>query len=515
MAFNPGSFRLREYEAMQENARSGTSTNVPSYTQQTGRDLPATPATTPTGPFYGAQTKTITLPDGTKTTAIDIGSAKPPAATEIGMVSPISGLTITGTERNMAKEREAMNIGYTKEYIASRGGINSQGYFNDTPLSGQLSAAEYKSVTKPDGSIDTRAQAKILQEKEIAELVKGGMSIAEATSKVTSKWGEFALPNVVGGYDKNGNPVVGGQYDASGKFVGTTTGGTTVGGSDNVSQEKRDAFALVEQTMRSYGFNETELTEILNYVKTGLLNPRMGANQLVIELRNLPSYKTRFAGNETRRAAGLNALSEAEYLAQEKDYSETLRRYGQQRLANRAQFATLIGNDISNTELGSRVSMAVNRLANANPAIKSQLKAFYPTINDSDIVAFFLSPKEALPELEAKVTTAEIGATAAQYGLEADLARATELQKYGVDLARARQGYENIAQVLPRTEMLSDIYKQAGIDYTQATAEAEEFKGLASARRARNQLAQLEAAAFSGASGLGRTSLTSNIGGAI
>lgn len=470
-------------------------------------------------PFYHSTgvMKDVKLPDGRTIKALDVGSTKPPAATKIGMVSAASGLTITGTERNMAKEREAMNLGITKEYIASRGGINSQGYYNDTPLSGQLSAAEQKQVTKPDGSVNTAEMARILQEKQIAELISKGSSKEEAYKKVTSQYGQYGISFTpsVGGYDKNGNPVAGGEYDASGKFVGTTAGGTTVGGSDNVSQEKRDAFALVEQTMRGYGFNETELTEILNYVKTGLLNPRMGANQLVIELRNLPSYKTRFAGNETRRAAGLNALSEAEYLAQEKDYSETLRRYGQQRLANRAQFATLIGNDISNTELGSRVSMAVNRLANANPAIKSQLKAFYPTINDSDIVAFFLSPKEALPELEAKVTTAEIGATAAQYGLEADLARATELQKYGVDLARARQGYENIAQVLPRTEMLSDIYKQAGIDYTQATAEAEEFKGLASARRARNQLAQLEAAAFSGASGLGRTSLTSNIGGAI
>ena len=467
-------------------------------------------------PFYHStgQTKTVTI-DGKSYTGIDVGSTKPPVATTIGMVSPSSGLTITGTERNAAKEAEARAIGMTKEYIASRGGINSQGYFNDTPLSGQLTAEEQKQVRLPNGNVNTQAMADILQKKQIAELVSKGLSVSEATKQVSSQYGKFGVPLVSGGYDANGNPVAGGEYDAFGKFVGTTTGGTTVGGADNVSQEKRDAFALVEQTMRSYGFNETELKEILNYVKTGLLDPRMGANQLVIELRNLPSYKTRFAGNETRRTAGLNALSEAEYLAQEKDYSETLRQFGQQRLATRAQFATLIGNDISNSELGKRVGIAVNRLANTNPAIKAQLKAFYPTINDSDIVAFFLSPKEALPELEAKVTTAEIGATAAQYGLETDLARASELQRYGVDLARARQGYENIAQILPRTEMLSDIYKQTGIDYNQTTAEQEEFKGLASARRARNQLAQLEAAAFSGASGLGRTSLTSNIGGAI
>lgn len=464
---------------------------------------------------YGAQTKTVTI-DGKTYTGVDPTTGRPPAATSIGMVSPSSGLTITGTDRNMAKEREALNLGYTPEYLASRGGINAQGYFNDTPLVRQLTAAEQKQVTLPNGRVDTNAMAKILQQKAYDDAIaKGG--IPELVNKqLQSEWGNLYNPIATGagGYDAQGNKVEGGQYDATGKFVGASTPSTGTA-SDNVSQEKRDAYSLVEQTMRSYGFSEAELTEILNYIKTGLVNPRMGANQLVIELRNLPSYKARFAGNETRRKAGLNVLSEAEYLAQEKDYSETLRRYGQQRLANRAQFATLIGNDISNTELGSRVGIAVNRLSNTNPAVLGQLRTYYPTITNSDIVAYFLSPTETLPELETKVATAEIGATAAQYGLQSDLSRISELQKYGVDLARARQGYENIANILPRTELLSDIYKQAGINYNQTTAEQEEFKGLASARRARNQLSQLETAAFSGASGLGRTSLTRNIGGAI
>jgi hypothetical protein len=438
-------------------------------------------------------------------------------ALSVGSQSPVSGLTITGSQRNAAKEAEALSIGYSKEYIASRGGINSQGYFNDTPLSGQLTAEEQKQVTLANGRTDTIAMAKILQDKKREELKKQGLSSAEIETKLNKEWGQlYTALGQTGGFDANGNPTPGGQYDSTGKFVGASAPGSSLGaGMDNVSQEKRDAYALVEQTMRSYGFNEAELTEILNYVKTGLVNPRMGANQLVIELRNLPSYKARFAGNETRRKAGLNVLSEAEYLAQEKDYSETLRRYGQQRLANRAQFATLIGNDISNTELGSRVGIAVNRLSNTNPAVLGQLRTYYPTITNSDIVAYFLSPTETLPELETKVATAEIGATAAQYGLQSDLSRISELQKYGVDLARARQGYENIANILPRTELLSDIYKQAGINYNQTTAEQEEFKGLASARRARNQLSQLETAAFSGSSGLGRTSLTRNIGGTI
>lgn len=485
-------------------------------TEQTNKVVPGSAQ----DPFYQSTgtMKEVTLPDGRKIQALDVGSTKPPPALEIGKVSAASGLTITGTERNAAKEAEARGIGYTKEYIASRGGINSQGYFNDTPLSGQLTAEEQKQVRLPNGNTNTAAMAEILQKKQIAELVAQGVSEADAYKRVTSQYGQFGISYTpaVGGFDAQGNKVEGGQYDATGKFVGASAPGSSSGaGMDNVSQEKRDAYSLVEQTMRSYGFNEAELTEILNYIKTGLVNPRMGANQLVIELRNLPSYKARFAGNETRRKAGLNVLSEAEYLAQEKDYSETLRRYGQQRLANRAQFATLIGNDISNTELGSRVGIAVNRLSNTNPAVLGQLRTYYPTITNSDIVAYFLSPTETLPELETKVATAEIGATAAQYGLQSDLSRISELQRYGVDLAKARQGYENIANILPRTELLSNIYKQAGINYNQTTAEQEEFKGLASARRARNQLSQLETAAFSGASGLGRTSLTRNIGGTI
>jgi hypothetical protein len=279
--------------------------------------------------------------------------------------------------------------------------------------------------------------------------------------------------------------------------------------------EKRDSFALIEATMRSYGFTETELKEIVDYIQAGLLNPKLGPNQLLLQLRQLPSYKARFAGNEERRARGLNAISEAAYLQQERDYSETLRLYGQQRLGSRNQYATLIGNDISNTELGRRVNIAVNRLQNSDPAILTQLKTYFPTITDSDIVAYFLNPKETLPELEVKTTTAEIGATAKQFGLAADFARASELQKYGVDLTRARAGYENVARLLPRGMQLSDIYRQAGIEYNQTVAEQEEFKGLASARRAREQLAGLELAAFSGQSGLGRGSLGSQTGGQI
>jgi hypothetical protein len=126
--------------------------------------------------------------------------------------------------------------------------------------------------------------------------------------------------------------------------------------------------------MQSYGFNAEELKELGTYIQAGLLNPKLGPEQLILQLRQLPVYKARFAGNEERRARGLNALSEANYLIQERAYAETFRQYGLQRFNTRGQFATFIGNEISNTEVGKRVKTAVERLQMGDPAILRQLR---------------------------------------------------------------------------------------------------------------------------------------------
>ena len=276
--------------------------------------------------------------------------------------------------------------------------------------------------------------------------------------------------------------------------------------------EKRDGFALIEATLRTYGFSESELKDLTDYLQAGLLNPKLGTNQMLLQLRQLPSYKARFQGNEERRARGLNALSEADYLQQESAYSETLRQYGLQRFINRTQFATFIGNEISNTEVGRRVKTAVERLQMGDPAILRQLRSYY-AITDSDIVSYFLNPKEVLPELEAKVGAAEVGSAATQSGLPIDLARATDLERYGVTLDRARKGFGNISDQLPRGQKLGDIYKAAGLDYTQSIAEDEEFKQLASAKRARETLTNLEAATFGGQSATTKVALGRTTGG--
>ena len=279
---------------------------------------------------------------------------------------------------------------------------------------------------------------------------------------------------------------------------------------EQVGEDKsvRDAFAILTSTFALYGLDE------LSPVIEGFMKQGLTSNEAIIELRKNKVYQTRFAGNTTRTAAGLNALSEAEYLALEDSYSETLRAYGQQALlgtdkkARQARMATIIGADISPVEFKDRVSTVVTRVENADPLVKSTLRDFYK-ITDTDLVSYFLNPKENLPKLQEKVTAAEIGSAAlAQGGLTTDMTSAESLAKFGVDLATARKGYSTISEVLPTATKLSQIYDEDNIQYNQKVAEEEVFKGLASAQRKRTQLAEKEIASFRGSSGVGAAGLS-------
>ena len=270
--------------------------------------------------------------------------------------------------------------------------------------------------------------------------------------------------------------------------------------------EKRDAFALVQDTMRSYGFTDAELSELSGYIESSIIDPNIGPNAAILGMRNLGVYKQRFAGNEARVKAGLNALSEGEYLQQEKDYGQYFKEYGVQDLATRTQMATLIGNDVSALEAKNRIGLAVDRVKNADPTIMTELKTYYPTLNDKDLVSYFLNPVQALPELKRKVTASEIGAAAIGQGFKG-ATDALGLADYGVDRAAALAGYADIKSVLPTSEKLSDIYGEAGIDYTQATGEAEFLKQNQDAAEKRKRLKSMERANF-----MGNTGMTGNAG---
>ena len=286
----------------------------------------------------------------------------------------------------------------------------------------------------------------------------------------------------------------------------------TVKADAKIAAETTAAARLAERTSAFFflrrGMKENGLEALADAAINAIMNEETEAGRL-LALRSSPAYEQRFSANKQRKLKGLAVLDERSYLAMEDQYQELMRQYGlpesyyaKDATGKQVGFEQLIANDVSNLELGDRLMAAQDRVVNANPEVAKALKQFYPDITNGDILAYTLDPKNAIKDIQRKVTAAEIGGAAMQSGLTTNLARAEELQKYGVDKAAATEGYSAIGAGLQRGSELASIYQQD--PYNQATAESEVFKlsGAQEARKQRQKVTGLEKAAFGGQSGI-------------
>jgi len=266
---------------------------------------------------------------------------------------------------------------------------------------------------------------------------------------------------------------------------------------------RQSAYDLLFQQFDAYG-----LGALVSPLK-GLIESGISPAEFTIKLRETDAYKKRFAANSSRIQKGLRAISEAEYIGLEDQYQDVMRRYGlpdtyyaRGDMGRQEGFEKFIGGDVSPVELEDRIQTAQNRVINTNPEVSKALREFYPEITGGDILAYALDPAQAINNIKRKVGAAEIGAGAMQAGLQTGLARAEELQRYGVTKESAQQGFGVISSGLERGRQLSNIYQQP--DYTQQVAETEVFAlpDAEKARRQRRKLGQLETATFSGSTGI-------------
>jgi hypothetical protein len=312
---------------------------------------------------------------------------------------------------------------------------------------------------------------------------------------------------IVGTPGGNGAPGGNGVPGGNGNGFNTATG---------LSGDKVDAIAAIAALLSSYGIGGLA-DAITNAVKKGYSADTI---QLIMQDPNSTdplavAFQTRFPANKARLAAGKPVLSAAEYLAAERSYAQVFQSYGLGNMAKSDNFNKFIAGDVSAAEVSDRISLAVNRVQNADPFVKQALGQFYPMLNQGDIVGAMLNPEEGLPALQRKVQISEIGGASLAQNLTTSLNAldtrtnftnvmggtmgAAELAALGITKEQARAGYANIAEVLPRSEFLSAI--TGGADYTQRQAEQEQFQGLASAKRAREALTGTERGRFGGSSG--------------
>lgn len=235
---------------------------------------------------------------------------------------------------------------------------------------------------------------------------------------------------------------------------------------------------------------------------------------ITLQLQETPEYQTRFKANSIRMKNNLQVLTPAEYLTTEDSYRQVLRSYGLKQFDTDEYVSQFLANDVSPTELTTRVQTAVQRVQNADPAVSKTLRDYYG-IGQADLVAYVLDPATQFEKVKRQVAAAEIGTAARIQGLETGVGVAEQLAAQGVTQAEAQKGYATIADILPTAEKLSAIYGTTLEGYNQSTAEQEVFNSLASAQRARQKLTAREVAQFSGAAGTSKASLSSTTKGQI
>ena len=210
-------------------------------------------------------------------------------------------------------------------------------------------------------------------------------------------------------------------------------------------QRKQDARSTMAAVLNTYGLGDLAdfvYTEIIAKETVNLNNP----DAIIFAIREQPAYQKRFAGNAARLKKGLSELDPASYIGLENQFRQTLQSNGLP--ANfydqTDDFQALIEGDVSPSELNERVQQGYRAVADADPAVKEQMKNLYG-VDEGQLAAYFLDPKRTAPLLSRQAQAANIAARGLeQGGIQLSGAFAEDLARRGITEQQARAGFAEV-----------------------------------------------------------------------
>jgi hypothetical protein len=186
------------------------------------------------------------------------------------------------------------------------------------------------------------------------------------------------------------------------------------------------------------------------------------SDAILFELRGTDKYKERFAANAARtnpnRPGGpLPELSPATYVALENSYRDTMRAAGLPAgfYDQSSDFQKLIENDVSVSELNTRVQQGFVMVRDADPEVKRQMQRLYG-VDENGLAAYFLDPERATPILTRQAQAAKISARAREQAGFTLLAQTAE------DLVARGYSPEEAQTAFQRAGQLAGLYQEMG-----------------------------------------------------
>jgi hypothetical protein len=369
--------------------------------------------------------------------------------------------------------------------------------------------------TTPKTPFDPKSLTK--SNKQIVQTIQQRGVTGSTGSRITPPAAPPALPTgpALNLSDLNNNGIL----DILENIGGATTDPATAELLRRDEANRVSAFKVLEDTFNSYG-----LGSLAANVKT-FMEQGLSEDEAVIQLRQTPEYKQRFLGNEGRRAKGLYAYSESEYLQAEQTYRDLFAQSGLETLAGADTFSKLIGGAVSPAETQARIQDVFNKIDNADPQLREQIGGYLtgygigdPNVQRTQLASALLMGGTSAQDLVRNIEKAQIKTAALTSGMTLAEENISSLQKqletaktYDV-YGTSKKAFGELAQTMPTTEKLANIYGQ---DTTNLSSELQQeaFFGLQSQRR--KKLQEKEKATFGGSAGTSTASLAQQSTGAI
>lgn len=257
-----------------------------------------------------------------------------------------------------------------------------------------------------------------------------------------------------------------------------------------------DAWAQMQSVLNDYG-----LGSIGEFVMNGIIQNGWDKEQAVEHMRSTNEYAQRFSAIIERQKRGLSPISESEVLANERTYAQQMQAAGMPPgfYDNPAtDFTNLLINDISPSELQSRITDGYLAAKNAPPEVKAALARYYG-VTEGGIAAHFIDPTKSHDLIQRQNQTADIAGAATRTGFgDLGLADAERLQSLGVSANQAQTGFGALAN---EHELMNALPGQAGDGITQQQQLAAQFGGDAQQQQRIKDVAARRTADFAGGGG--------------
>lgn len=273
------------------------------------------------------------------------------------------------------------------------------------------------------------------------------------------------------------------------------------------TSQQQSARAIIQSALDEFGLGQLGDSLWTQYLNGAPLE------QIFLDLRKTPEYKTRFAGMEELKRKG-RAITEAEYIATERAIASAMRSAG---LApgmfdTPDDFARLIGGEVAPTEVASRLA-DYNRAVHETPAdVRGQLSRLYG-VTDAQLLAFYIDPDRTQVQINKSFEASMRSATAARTGFGSlSRAEAERLVELGITDREATEGFGNLAlrdelfAPLDLSEEAISRGEQIGAVFGNDAAAKERIRRREAKRLAEFQAGGSFASGQSGMSGLGSAS---------